>query len=59
MNANPWADYDAPVHKLLSDNREKYFAQSYATRGGIVARFPTDSRIKSKKFTLLTLKRRA
>lgn len=36
-----WADYDsAPAHKLLSDNRERYIAQSAATRGGLVAPLP-------------------
>ena len=34
-----WADY-GDGHKLLSDNRESYIAQSAATRRGVVAPFP-------------------
>lgn len=34
-----WAEY-GDGHKLLSDNRDAYIAQSAATRGGNVAPFP-------------------
>lgn len=38
---NAWATYDsAPAHKLLTDLRDRYIAQSAATRDGEVAAFP-------------------
>ena len=40
MSAQAWAEYEAPAHKLLSDQRLDYFAQSAATHGGTVAPFP-------------------
>lgn len=37
---NAWADYEsAASHKLLSDNRDLYIAQSAATRDGKAAEF--------------------
>lgn len=38
--SNPWFDYPAGAHKLLSDNRDRYIAQSAATRNGEVATLP-------------------
>ena len=35
-----WAEYSSDGHKLLSDNRAAYIAQSAATRDGNVAPFP-------------------
>lgn len=36
-----WTDYpSADAHKLLTDNRDRYFAQSAATRDGEVAELP-------------------
>jgi hypothetical protein len=32
-------DQDPAFEKLLSDNREKYIAQSAATKNGVVAQF--------------------
>ena len=33
-----WAEYDSgSAHKLLCENRDRYIAQSAATRGGVVA----------------------
>ena len=32
-----WAEYNGSAHKLLSDNRDAYIAQSAATRDGSVA----------------------
>jgi hypothetical protein len=32
-------DHDPALEKLLSDNREKYIAQSAATKNGVVAQF--------------------
>ena len=42
MNANlAWPDYSGQDgHKLLSDNRDRYIAQSAATRNGEVAQIP-------------------
>lgn len=36
---NEFATYDGSAHKLLSDNRAAYFAQSAATRDGKRADF--------------------
>lgn len=35
-----WAEYSSDGHKLLSDNRAAYIAQSAATRDGNVAPIP-------------------
>lgn len=58
MNAltKAYADYDsAGAHKLLTDNRELYLAQSAATRGGIVAPFPAPEQPKRAPKTQLRL----
>lgn len=36
---NAWADYDGSAHKLLTDNRDAYIAQSAQTRDGKIASF--------------------
>ena len=43
--AYPWPDYADSAHKLLSDNRDRYIAQSAATRNGVVAPLPARPRI--------------
>lgn len=54
--AQAYADYDsAGAHKLLSDNRELYWAQSAATRDGIVAPFPAPEQPKREPKTQLRL----
>ena len=43
--AYPWPDYADSAHKLLSDNRDRYIAQSAATRNGVVASLPARPRL--------------
>ena len=45
MSAPILTCYDDRAYKYLSDNRERYFAQSAATRNGVVAPIPARPRL--------------